>query len=105
MDAIKSALLAVTENVHHFTAPQNVTGSYIVWAEDGQADAVWADGEMQEQVITGTVDYYTKAEQDGNIRKIQSALNNVCSWRLESIQYEDQLIHYEWVWEIGSDYL
>lgn len=102
LNAIKTALLTVTNKCYHFTAPQSVTGSYIVWAEDNQASSVWADGEMQNQVIEGTVDYFTKSEFDATAETIQNALNGVCSWRLSSIQYERDTgyIHYEWVWQV-----
>lgn len=97
---LKNALLTVTQKCYHYTPPQNVTGSYIVWAEDGQADSVWADDEMQEQAIEGTIDYYTQTENDPNIDAIQGAINGICSWRLNSVQREDDTgyIHHEWVW-------
>lgn len=99
-DALKNALLAVTSKSYHYAPPQTVTGAYIVWAEDSQADEVWADNQMQDQAIEGTVDYYTKTEGDTNVDTIQTALNGVCSWRLNSVQYEQDTgyIHYEWVW-------
>ena len=80
------------------------TGNYIVWAEDGQANSVWADGRMKEQTITGTIDYYTKTEYDVNFSTIQAALGVIgISYRLNSIQYEEltKYIHTEWVFEIG----
>lgn len=101
-DWLKNALLTVMQKVYHYTAPQNVTGSYIVWAEDNQADAVWADGQMQDQAIEGTVDYYTKLEGDMNVDAIQTALNGTgASWRLNSVQHENDTgyIHYEWTWQ------
>lgn len=100
---IKTALLTVTSNVHHFDAT-GATGNYIVWAEDGQADSVWADGKMKEQTITGTIDYYTKVEYDTKFGDIQTALDIIgVSYRLNSIQFENdtKYIHYEWVWENG----
>lgn len=100
---IKTALLTVTNNVHHFDAT-GAMGNYIVWAEDGQADSVWADGSMKEQAITGTIDYYTKVEYDTKFSDIQSALDVIgVSYRLNSIQYEidTKYIHYEWVFENG----
>lgn len=100
---VKNALLTVTDKVYHFDAT-GATGNYIVWAEDGQADAVWADGKMQEQTLTGTIDYFTKTEYDSNFDAIQNALNNAgISYRLESIQYErdTHYIHHEWSWSIG----
>ena len=98
---IKTALLTITNNVYHFDATGAI-GSYIVWAEDGQGDSVWADGKMQNQVITGTIDYYTKTEYDANFNAIQEALNDLgISYRLNSIQYETdtKYIHYEFVFE------
>jgi len=101
-DIVKNALLTVTDKVYHYRA-YNATDKYIVWAEDGQATALWAENKMQNQVIEGTIDYFTKSENDPAPEQIQNALNNSgISWRLNSIQYEDntKLIHYEWVWQI-----
>lgn len=99
---IPCALLTVTENVGHFEAFKK-KDQYIVWAEDGQGDAVWADNMMQQQTITGTIDYFTKIENDENMERIQEALNDaeIC-FKLNSVQYEGETgyIHYEWVWEI-----
>lgn len=105
LDVIKNALLTVSQNVWHFKAFKKAP-PYIVWAEDGQADSVWADGAMQEQIITGTIDLYTKTlDNEPLFESIQNALNGTeISWRLNSIQYEDGgagLLHYEWVWELG----
>ena len=78
---------------------------YIVWAEDNQADSVWADGRMQEQTIEGTIDYFTKTENDSNVQKIQNALNNGnISWRLNSVQYETEThyIHFEWTFQVSG---
>jgi hypothetical protein len=100
---LKAALLTVTSKVYHFDAT-GATGNYIVWAEDGQANSVWADGRMKEQTITGTIDYYTKTEYDVNFSTIQAALGVIgISYRLNSIQYEEltKYIHTEWVFEIG----
>lgn len=97
---IADALLTVGVPVFHYEAHQQ-SGRYIVWAEDGQVSALWADGKMEEQWLGGTIDYFTKAEYDDNIVAIQAALNEIdVSWRLESVQYEDfsGYIHYEWTW-------
>jgi viroplasmin and RNaseH domain-containing protein len=78
------------------------TGNYIVWAEDGQADSVWADGEMKEQTLTGTIDYFTKTEYDPLFITIQTALNTLgISYGLTSIQLEEdtKYWHYEWVFD------
>jgi len=99
---LKNALLTVTDKVYHFDAT-GATGNYIVWAEDGQADSVWADGGMKEQTITGTIDLFTKTEYDPLFSAVQAALNDLgISYRLNSIQYEadTNFQHYEWVWEM-----
>lgn len=101
-DVLENALLTVGPPVFHYTAYEQ-PDEYIVWAEDGQSDAVFADDRMTQQTITGTVDYFTKQEFDPNFELIQQALNSCgVGWRLESIQYEDntKYIHYEWVFEI-----
>lgn len=101
---ISTALLTVTSNVYHYTALEQ-SDQYIVWAEDGQADALWADGKMQEQVITGTIDYFTKTENDANVASIQEALNSIdLSWSFSSLQYEDETgyLHYEWIFEVAA---
>ena len=98
---IKTALLTVTSKIYHFDAT-GAMGNYIVWSEDGQSDSVWADGKMQNQVITGTIDYYTKTEYDANFNAIQEALDAIdISYRLNLIQYETdtKYIHYEFVFE------
>ena len=100
---IKNALLTVTDNVKHFDAT-GAKGNYIVWAEDGQGDAAYADAKMQEQTLTGTIDYYTKIEYDPDFKAIQTALDDAgISYRLNSIQFEEatHYIHYEWVFNIG----
>lgn len=99
---VETALKTVTSNVGHYEVFQEAD-QYIVYAEDGQSDSVWADGEMQEQAIQGTIDYFTKTENDSNVKKIQEALNDAeISFRLNSIQREQdtRYIHYEWVFEV-----
>lgn len=103
---IGAALQAVVPNTSRYRAV-NKDDQYCVWAEDGQAAALHADGRMQEQTITGTVDYYTKTPDDPKVWDIQDALNGLgLAWRLESVQYEDETgyIHHEWVWEAVVDW-
>lgn len=101
-DKLVNTLLSVTENVGHYKALKE-TDQYIVWAEEGQGDSLYADGKMQEQIITGTIDYFTTIEDDENFNKIQEALKDAeISFKLNSTQYEEDTgyIHYEWVWEV-----
>lgn len=104
-DIIKNALLSTGIPVSHYSATKK-SDKYIVWTEDGQSDALWADGKMVAQTIQGTIDYFTKSEYDRNVDKIQTALNDAdIPFRLNSIQYEDDtgFIHYEWTWEVGNN--
>jgi hypothetical protein len=78
---------------------------YIVWNEEGQSSSSYADNRMQEQSITGTIDLYTKIEYDPLFDMLQVALKTAgITFRLESIQYEDQTkyTHYEWSWEVPN---
>lgn len=98
---IKNALLTVTVEVKHYDGT-GMTGNYIVWAEDGQGDSLCADGVMQSQAISGTIDYFTKLEYDPSFEKIQTALKNIgVAFKFESTQYETdtKYIHHEWSFE------
>ena len=104
LDDLKNALLTVTQAVYHFHA-HKPSPPYIVWAEDGAGDTVFANGRMQNQAITGTVDLYTDDPDDtGLFEGVQEALDRVCAWKLNSVQYEDdtKLTHYEWAWEVPN---
>jgi hypothetical protein len=74
-----------------------------VWAETGESDSFNADNGKKEQVIEGTMDFYTETEFDPLFDEIQSVLDEMCcGWVLDSVQYEDstKLIHYSWNWEL-----
>ena len=101
LDALKSALLSVTDNVGHYKAHKK-TDKYIVWAEDSGGGG-YGDNQHTTRTLPGTVDYFTKSENDPNAEAIEAALDNVkIAHRLKSIQYEDNTgyIHYEWVWTV-----
>ena len=102
-DRLETALKSVSSSVYHYKAHKENESKYIVWAEDGQSRSGYGDNRLTTQVLTGTVDYFTKAENDPNFANIQQALNGLdLAWKLNSIQYEDDTnyIHYEWVWEV-----
>lgn len=99
---LRDALLTVGPNVYHYDATKD-DENYIVWAEDGEAGSGHADNHKTTQVLTGTIDYYTKIENDPNFEAIQEVLNSLdLAWKLNSIQNEEGTgyIHYEWVWEM-----
>ena len=89
-----------TEVYHYWRSAPEGLESYVVWAEDGEGNSLDADNKKQIQGIHGTIDLFTKTEFDRLADEIQEGLNNLenVSWRLESVQYEDEtmFIHYEW---------
>lgn len=102
---LKDKLLSITPNVfHYFTDGQ--TGNYIIWAEDGEGESIYADGQKAERAITGTIDYFTKDEDDPVVQQIETMLDSDdgIAWQLNSVQYERDTgyTHYEWVWEVDG---
>lgn len=99
---LRDLLLTVTSDVFHYHAHKK-PDKYIVWAEDGQGDSVFADEKMEDGAIQGTIDYFTKTEFDANAELIELKLTEAeISWRLNSVQHEEDTgyIHYEWIWEL-----
>ena len=98
---IGEMLAAISRYTFHYwrSAPKGVN-AYIVWAEDEEATSLDADNKKQIQGIHGTIDYFTKTEFDSTVDAIQDGLNELenVSWRLSSVQYEDEttFIHHEW---------
>lgn len=103
---IKDILLTLGKPVYHFRAPQNTAAPYFVYGEDSQDASFYADGVLCTQALQGTIDYYTQDGEDPAVDEIQNSLNAAgISFWLNSVQYEDEtnLVHYEWVWEVGND--
>lgn len=77
---------------------------YIVWAEDGEGESLDADNHKEIQTITGTIDFFSKTENDVVVSQIQTVLNSFddVAWSLNSVQYEEDtgFIHHEWVWQV-----
>lgn len=101
---IRDALTTVEGlKVYHYWRPK-LNAPYCIWAEDGEGESLHTGNHKTEQVITGTVDYFTKTDFDETVDLIQNALNSLenCGWELSSVQYEDEtnLIHFEWSFEI-----
>ena len=106
LEAVRDACLSVTQNVGHYEAVEK-TDKYCVWAEDGEVGSMEADSHKIGQTIEGTIDYFTKDEDDENIEKFQLAFNAAgIGWRLNSVQYEDETryIHYEWLFRVRNGY-
>lgn len=103
---VMDACLSVTNNVGHYEA-MDKTDKYCVWAEDGEYSSLEADDYKAGQMVEGTIDYFTKDEDDPNIEAFQEAFNAArIGWNLNSVQYEDetQFIHYEWLFRVRQMY-
>lgn len=101
LETLRRALTALTSSTHHYVAQPNAVPPYIVWAEDSDND-LSADNVHAERMYQGTIDLYTKSEDDPLMASIPQALEGIgAAYYLNSVQYEDDtgLIHYEWVWE------
>jgi hypothetical protein len=106
LDEVRDVFLSVLPEATFHNFAWSKPDQYIVWAEDGQADAVHADNQMQIQVTEGTVDLFTKTEYDPVVNQIQQAMNiSDMSWYKNSTQHEEETgyIHHEWVWQVGDD--
>ena len=103
LTAVRDALTPLTNNVYHYWRPQ-MSAPFIVWQETGEGDSFSSDNKKSEQLITGTVDLYSKTEFDPLIDQIQDALRSVdnLGWQLTDAVYEDEtgLIHHSWEFSI-----
>lgn len=102
---IRDALTSIEGlTVYHYWHPR-LNAPYCIWAEEMEGDSIWTDNHKTEQVITGTIDYFTLTDLDPMVDTIQDKLNSVenLGWTLSSVQYEDEtnLIHYSWDWQIS----
>ena len=106
LNIIKETLLKVTNKVYHYQALK-ADDKYIVWAEDSEGSSVEGDNQKSNQSMQGTIDYFTKTENDENVDKIQAELVAACiSFCRNQVQFEGEddggagFIHYEWVFEV-----
>lgn len=98
------ALAALHPETYHYKRPQKKKGTFVIWAEQGEATSFEADNLKQEQLINVLVDCFTKDEYDPLLDRIQNLLQQWGAWVLQSVQYEDETdyIHYEWSIDIGK---
>lgn len=106
LEGLKAVLLTVSENFGHYEALDK-SQPYGVWAEDGEAGDLAVDNYKAGQTIEGTIDWYTKDEDDPVLLAIPNALNAArIGWALNSSQYEDETgyIHYEYLFRVRQTY-
>jgi hypothetical protein len=105
---LRDLLLSTGIHTEHYEA-NKATGNYIVWAEEGQGQAVAADNHMVMQTIRGTIEYFTKTEFDPMFDLIQEKLNSVnidemtWQWDLTEKIKDSGYIRHLWTWEIVND--
>ncbi len=102
LNDLKVALTETVDNVWRYRAPVNASVPYAVWAEDTRMDFE-ADGQHIEIAWQGTIDYFTKTEDDPGMDDIEEMLSDLdISWYLNSVQFDEEtnVIHYEWVFTI-----
>ena len=76
------------------------------YAQDGGGEDLWGGDHLQLQVITGTVDLFTRGRGRDKKALVENALDaSGVSWALNSIQYESdtRLTHFEWTFEVIAD--
>lgn len=103
---LKTILLTVSNNFGHYEALDTLQ-PYGVWAEDIEASELGADDYKAGQTIQGTIDWYTKDQDDPVLETLPAALNAArIRWKLNSVQYEDETgyIHYEWLFYVRQYY-
>ena len=104
LSKVKTALTGIKDlKVYHYWRPR-LEAPFCIWAEDGEGDSIHTDNRKEEQVISGTIDYFTKTEFDVMADNIQQALNeSEIAWELSSVDYEDEtnLIHFTWSFEVA----
>lgn len=98
---IGEAFAAITPNCSHYYRTDGFPA--VVWAESGEDESFNSDNQKSEQRIIGYIDLFTKTEFDPLCDAVQTTLADLgVTWRLNSVQYEDEtnVIHYEWEWGV-----
>lgn len=101
LDQIRE-ILAGLGNFGHYEAV-DTSQPYGVWAEEGEVAEFLADNYKPGQTIEGTIDWFTKNEDDPMLAAIPNALNEArIGWSLNSVQYEEETgyIHYEYLFRV-----
>lgn len=102
LNDLKVALSDTVDRVWRYRAPNNTEVPYAVWAEDTRMDFE-ADGQHIEIAWQGTIDYFTRDEDDDGVDDIEEMLSDLdIPWHLNSVQFDEEtnVIHYEWVFTI-----
>lgn len=102
LERLQKALAALGK-AYRYVAEPNAQPPYLVWGEDSSAD-LEADNIHSETGWGGTIDLYTRDENDPLAASVPAVLNELeAAWYLTSVQYESDtgLVHFEWAWEMA----
>lgn len=99
MNELLSALTTEGLQVALYAWDRPPTGDYGVLQLASGKDFV-ADGVHVERGTQGYLEYFTRDPSGTPRTAIETVLNKLCSWYLNSVQYEQDThyVHYEWVW-------
>lgn len=99
---LKTALLTLTVPVYRYRAVKGANVPYIVWSEDSTSDLI-ADDKHAERRFEGTVDYFTKTEDDATVAQIEALLDSLpIYWNYENILFEEDtnIIHHVFIFRV-----
>lgn len=77
LDALRAALVSVTDECYMTHRPSKVKGDYIVWGVNGEFNSLEADNHKAEQSLEGYVEFHSKNPLNPLIDTIQTVLNSV----------------------------
>ena len=100
---VKEALSKIGVDVYHFFAPEERSDRFIIWAETRVGSNVESDDEIDVQVPTGQIYYYTKHEYDETVNELTLALMvHDIGFEIAEIGYDNMLkmIVYQFNWEV-----
>lgn len=100
-DSLYNALVATQIPFAKYAWNHAPSGTYGVVSLEGQEDSVKGDNTIVHQSIRGSIDLFVPDTATTSPETVQSAINGLVAWRLNSVQYEEDthLIHYEWIFE------
>lgn len=97
MDRIKTALQTTGYDFAHCAWRKAPPGDYGTYMENEGAD-LEANGKHVERGTVGYIDYFTRDDSGAPRDAIEAALDGICIYKLESVQFENETgyMHYEW---------
>lgn len=105
INQVKNALLNFksetgTPIYHYFNS--NPKGDYVTWSEDMYGEILGGDGGLKGISIQGTIDYFTKRENNGADMLENAIVAAGIPIIGMMVLYEDDTgyIHYTWTWEV-----